>query len=82
MNVLHNPLLSLDIVLDFLFFGLGLTMPLTKTTPRKNKCPMCPFKTVDFEALKTHISECGLKQIEKYSIVRNVVIAQIRTLTW
>ena len=40
-------------------------MPLTKTTHRKNKCPMCPFKTVDFEELKTHISECGLRQIEK-----------------
>ena len=40
-------------------------MPLTKTTPRKNKCPMCPFKTGDFEALKTHISECELRQIEK-----------------
>ncbi|XP_061196004.1 uncharacterized protein LOC133204279 [Saccostrea echinata] len=41
-------------------------MPLTKLTPRKeSKCPMCRFKTYDMAEMTRHITECGLKHIER-----------------
>lgn len=47
-------------------------MPLTKLTPRKEaKCPMCRFKTYDMAEMTRHITECGLKNLErKYSCDR------------
>nr|XP_022290525.1 uncharacterized protein LOC111102166 [Crassostrea virginica] len=41
-------------------------MPLTKLTPRKEaKCPMCRFKTYDMAEMTRHITECGLKHVER-----------------
>lgn len=40
--------------------------PNTKTTPRKDpKCPMCPFRTPDTEAMKAHLVLCGMNKMEK-----------------
>ena len=41
-------------------------MPQTKLTPRKeHKCPMCTFKSFDMGEITKHITECGLRQMEK-----------------
>lgn len=41
-------------------------MPQMKTTPRKErKCPMCKFKSFDMDEITKHITECGLKQLNK-----------------
>ena len=41
-------------------------MPLIKTTPRKEqKCPMCKFRSFDLEVMKKHITDCGLRQLER-----------------
>ena len=41
-------------------------MPQTKLTPRKeHKCPMCKFKSFDMVEITRHITDCGLKQMEK-----------------
>ncbi|MEW8545664.1 MAG: C2H2-type zinc finger protein [Candidatus Thiodiazotropha sp.] len=38
----------------------------TKKTKRKDpKCPMCPFKTSDPEAMRAHLVVCGLRKMEK-----------------
>ncbi len=38
----------------------------TKLTPRKDpKCPMCPFRTSDPEAMRAHLVVCGLQRMER-----------------
>ena len=38
----------------------------TKITPRKDpKCPMCPYRTSDPEAMRAHLVTCGLDKMEK-----------------
>ena len=69
MNELYNPLLSLDISVFLIFylfiFGFWFRFDPAPYKDNSKKCLMCPFKTVVFEELKTHISECGLRQKER-----------------
>ena len=38
----------------------------TKITPRKDpKCPMCPYRRSDPEAMRAHLVTCGLDKMEK-----------------
>lgn len=38
----------------------------TKVTPRKDpKCPMCPFRSADKEAMRAHLVVCGMNKMER-----------------
>ena len=47
-------------------FYLQVDMANTKKTKRKDpKCPMCPFRTSDPEAMRAHLVVCGLQKMER-----------------
>ena len=48
------------------YFYLQVEMANTKKTKRKDpKCPMCPFRTSDPEAMRAHLVVCGLQKMER-----------------
>ena len=49
----------------FIFY-FQKTMVNTKITPRKDpKCPMCPYRTSDPEAMRAHLVVCGMEKMER-----------------
>ncbi|XP_069138835.1 uncharacterized protein [Argopecten irradians] len=45
----------------------------TKTTPRKEqRCPMCTFTCTDMDFMKTHIVQCGMREMEKKSFICDI----------
>ncbi|CAC5405570.1 unnamed protein product [Mytilus coruscus] len=56
-------------VKDTMSSQLKRNIPKIKTTPRSKtqhqKCPWCPFKTLDTNELKEHLIKCGMDAISK-----------------